>query len=95
MKKLLGMALIAWLALVAGFFYGFEASAQEDDVKTAPKVIYKKNTRLDFDGVSLQGELKNPAEFYFERRDEEKFDSLVKRRKNFHREMLRDAVLSK
>jgi hypothetical protein len=39
--------------------------------------------------------VKNPGEFYFQRRPEEKFDSLVKRRPNFHREMLRDAVLSK
>lgn len=60
-----------------------------------PKVIYPKNTKLDFSGVSIDGELKNPAEFYFQRREEDKFDSLVKRRKNFHREMLRDAVMSR
>jgi hypothetical protein len=57
--------------------------------------VYPKSTKLDFEGVSIDGELKNPAEFYFERREQEKFDSLVKRRKNFHREMLRDAVLSR
>ena len=35
------------------------------------------------------------GEFYFQHRPEDKMDSLVKRRKNFHREMLRDVVLSK
>ncbi len=50
---------------------------------------------LDFDALQIDGELKNPAEFYFERRADEKFDSLVERRKNFHREMLRDVVMGK
>ena len=63
--------------------------------KKKPKVVYKKKTQLDFEGMQIEGELKNPAEFYFQHRPEEKFDSLIKRRKNFHREMLRDAVLSK
>ncbi|MBI3535132.1 MAG: hypothetical protein HY072_06570, partial [Deltaproteobacteria bacterium] len=50
---------------------------------------------LDYHGIELEGEVKNPGEFYFQRKAEEKFDSLVKRRKNFHKEMLRDVVLSK
>lgn len=60
-----------------------------------PRVIYPKKTELDFEGVRIEGEIKNPGEFYFQHRPEEKFDSLVKRRKNFHEQMLRDAVLSK
>lgn len=64
-----------------------------DDEK--PRVVYPKHTDLDFEGLRIEGEIKNPGEFYFQHRNEDKFDSLVKRRKNFHREMLRDAVLSK
>ena len=59
------------------------------------RVIYPKRTELDFEGIRLEGELRNPGEFYFQYRPEEKFDSLVQRRKNFHREMLRDVVLTK
>ena len=59
------------------------------------RVVYPKNSKVDFEGMSLQGEVRNPGEFYFQRRPEEKFDSLVKRRKNFHKEMLRDVVISK
>jgi hypothetical protein len=70
-------------------------SAHADGGKKAPRVIYPKNTELDFEGTSIEGEIKNPGEFYFQHRKEEKFDSLVKRRKNFHREMLRDMVMSK
>ena len=62
---------------------------------TQPRIVYPKKTELDFEGVRIEGELRNPGEFYFQYRPEEKFDSLVKRRKNFHREMLRDVVLTK
>lgn len=61
----------------------------------SPRVIYPERTELDFEGTQIQGEIRNPGEFYFVRRPEEKFDSLLKRRKNFHPQMLRDAVLSR
>ena len=64
-------------------------------VGKSPRIIYPKNSKVDFEGLTLQGEVRNPGEFYFQRRPEEKFDSLVKRRKNFHKEMLRDVVISK
>jgi hypothetical protein len=60
-----------------------------------PTVVYPGRTKLDFEGAQIEGELRNPGEFYFLSRESEKFDSLVKRRKNFHREMLRDVVLTK
>lgn len=60
-----------------------------------PRVIYPGKTQLDFDGAQIEAELRNPGEFYFQHRPEEKLDSLVKRRKNFHKEMLRDVILSK
>jgi hypothetical protein len=60
--------------------------------KKSPRVIYPKKTELDFEGASIEGELRNPGELYFMRRPEEKFDSLVKPRKNFHPEVLRDVL---
>ncbi|HLD99442.1 MAG TPA: hypothetical protein VJB59_04245 [Bdellovibrionota bacterium] len=92
---------LSGLAFVAGIAWSTSASAAESkaDADTgdtkAPRVVYPKRTDLDFEGTQIEGEVRNPGEFYFQRRTEEKFDSLVKRRKNFHREMLRDAVLSK
>lgn len=70
------------------FFVATSSIAQEKKVR----VIYPKETKLDFEGIQIEGELRNPGEFYFKRRPEEKFDNLVKPRANFHREMLRDAV---
>jgi len=59
------------------------------------RIIYPKETKIDFEGVQIEGEIRNPGEFYFQHKTDEKFDSLVQRRKNFHREMLRDVVMSK
>jgi hypothetical protein len=56
-------------------------------------VIYKKRSVVDFDDSLIEGEVRNPNEFYFVHRPEEKFGSLVKKRRNFHKEMLRDTVM--
>ena len=58
------------------------------------KIVYEENQTLDFEGLSLEGELKAPGEFYFQNRNPERFDSLTKRRVDFRREMLRDSVQS-
>lgn len=77
------------------FSVGFAPHAYGQSKRKEPRVVYPKNTQLDFQGQSIEGEIRNPGEFYFQHRPEEKMDSLVKRRKNFHREMLRDVVLGK
>jgi hypothetical protein len=98
-RKLLFVLILAAIGAVsfaAGLAYSsLAARADEPAAKPSPRVIYPKRTDLDFEGLKLQGEVRSPGEFYFQHRNEEKFDSLVKRRKNFHQEMLRDAVLSK
>lgn len=97
---LLFLVLIAFggLAFAAGVEWSL-SKANADDAHAQPKggvdVIYPKKTELDFNGMAVEGQVQSPGEFYFEHHNEEKFDSLVQRRKNFHREMLRDAVLSK
>src|SRR4051812_6525208 len=98
------LAAIGGLALVAGFAWSNHAHAASQGTKDtaseggtkkkAPKIVYPTKTELDFEGLQIEGELRNPGEFYFQHRHEEKFDSLVKPRTQFHREMLRDAMLS-
>ena len=70
------------------------AAPKQAKPETKTKVIYKENQTLDFEGLSLEGELKAPGEFYFQNRNQERFDSLTKRRVHFRREMLRDSVQS-
>lgn len=89
---------LALILVALGYAAGAEW-AHADDANTPRKggadIVYPKRTTLDFNGMAVEGEVQNPGEFYFQHHNEEKFDSLVQRRKNFHREMLRDAVLSK
>ncbi len=107
--KAMILGTIGVVSFGAGLLYAMHASAAEPRhhprakvVKTAkaapsraPKIVYPKQQDVDFEGLSITGELRNPGDFYFQRKTDEKFDSLVKRRKNFHREMLRDVVMAK
>ena len=53
--------------------------------KGTTKTVYPENQTLDFEGMNLEGELKAPGEFYFQNRNQERFDSLTKRRLIFRR----------
>lgn len=73
------------------------AKAKGKPVRRGPQkkiIVVPQNEKIDFEGLSLEGEVKTPGEFYFKARDAEKFDDLSKRKPNFRREMLRDAVIS-
>lgn len=86
---------IGVISFGTGLFYAMHAEAAEPHPGKKPKVVYQSKSSVDFEGLAITGELRNPGEFYFQRKTDEKFDSLVKRRKNFHREMLRDVVMAK
>ena len=77
--------------ILVGLMLFSGASFAEEPKK---KVIYPENQTLDFEGLSLEGELKTPGEFYFQGRSQERFDNLTKRRLNFRREVMRDSVQS-
>jgi len=88
---------IASLAFVAGIFWGRSSRAEPPasaaaPEKRAPRVIYPEKTELDFEGARIEGEIRNPGELYFQRRQEEKFGSLVQPRRNFRRAILRDLM---
>ena len=90
------LTVLGGVAFAAGLIYGSQhAMAADAPPKKNPRIIYPKKTDLDFEGTEIQGEVRSPGEFYFQRKAEDEFDSLVKRRPNFHREMLRDVVLSR
>jgi hypothetical protein len=85
------------LGIGMSFFLGMSLSvhAEKSDSAKPPRILYPKKTELDFEGLRIQGEVRNPGEFYYQRKSDEKLDSLVKRRPHFRREMLRDAVMSR
>lgn len=72
------LGLLALVAFGAGVLYSTRSDAGE---------------RIDFEGMKIRGELRSPTEFYYKRKKEEDFGNLTEKRKNFLREMRRDALL--
>ncbi|HUB08963.1 MAG TPA: hypothetical protein VMB50_18285 [Myxococcales bacterium] len=65
------------------------ALAQDDDkvVHEADKTVYKKKTVIDFNDVTLEGDLTKPEGSYILNRRATKFGSLIKLRDNFNPEL--------
>jgi hypothetical protein len=63
------------------------AGAEEKVVKEADKTVYKKKTVIDFNDVTLEGELTKPEGSYLLNRKKTTFQSLIKLRDNFHPEL--------
>jgi hypothetical protein len=71
----------------------FTFAAEVD--KPAPRIIYKKKSSVSFDDAVVEGTPNNPEGVYVVTPPEKKFGSLLKLRPNFHRELVRDALLLK
>lgn len=76
MKRFL--LLFAAIAVVAG-----SATADDKVVHEADKTVYKKKTVIDFNDVTLEGELTKPEGSYLLNRRKTTFQSLIKLRDNF------------
>jgi len=74
------MKRIATIAVLAAISLAPIASAQEGG---SDKVVYKKKTVIDFNDVTLEGELTKPEGSYVLNRKKTKFSSLIKLRDNF------------
>lgn len=63
--------------------------------KDPPKIIYKKHTSVSFDDAIVEGTSNNPEGIYIVTPPEKQFGNLLRLRPNFHRELMRDALLLK
>lgn len=59
------------------------------------KVIYRKKTKIEFSDKLIEGKENNPEGVYVVVPKDRKFKNLLRLRKNFHRELIRDALLFK
>lgn len=80
MKQLLALG----LAAVFSFGLTAVAVAQDDDDR---RVIYKSKTEIDFEDVSVDGELKKPHGAYLLDKRQATFNPLIKLRTDFNPEM--------
>tara|TARA_R100001443_G_scaffold99314_1_gene106426 strand:+ start:2533 stop:2760 length:228 start_codon:yes stop_codon:yes gene_type:complete len=69
-------------------FYLFMLTAHADD---EPKVVYKKETEIDFEAIELEGALVKPQGALLLERKRASFNPLIELRKDFDKEM-RDSV---
>ena len=67
---------------LAVFLFSFCVLA-EPVKKGKDKIIYKKNTIINFDGSIVDGELIKPKGGFIQSRGRTKFNSLIKYRKDF------------
>ncbi len=80
MKRVLAIC----LALTFSLGLATVAVAQDEDDR---RIIYKKKTEIDFEDVSVEGELKKPHGAYLLDKRQATFNPLIKLRTDFNPEM--------
>lgn len=78
-----------------------EDAIEVDSGKSSPdlggkaKIVYRKRTAVSFDDAVVEGSANNPEGVYVVTPPDRQQGSLLKLRPNFHRELMRDALLLK
>ncbi len=62
---------------------------------TRKKIIYRKKTKVDFSDAVVEGKGNNPEGLYVVIPKKKKFKGLLRLRRNFHKELIRDTLLLK
>ena len=82
------IALLTGLVIaLAAVFVSAPAAAQDTGKSAKGRVEYSKKTIIDFNDVTLEGELTKPEGAYLLDRKKTKFSSLIKLRDNFLNEL--------
>ncbi|MCA1829654.1 MAG: hypothetical protein ABR567_07675 [Myxococcales bacterium] len=82
------------IILAALFATAAPAVAQEKGpkvVQEADKVVVRKRTVIDFNDVTVEGELTKPEGSYLMNRNKTRFQSLIRLRDNFNPELQKSA----
>jgi hypothetical protein len=88
------LAAVAAVALAAPARAADEKKADAPNVKVireADKVVVRKRTVIDFNDVTVEGELTRPEGSYLLNRNKTRFQSLIKLRDNFNPELQKSA----
>ena len=88
MKK---SAFVVMFVLVTLLFFSIQVFSKPKIIKGKDKIIYKKNTTINFEGDIVDGELIKPKGGFIQSRGRAKFNSLIKYRKDFLDKMIKQA----
>ncbi len=83
MKRILAGVVLGSLAL------GGAAAAEEKVIHEQDRTVYKKKTVVDFNDVTLEGDLTKPEGSYLVDKKKARFSSLIRLRDNFLPELQR------
>src|SRR5204863_2907214 len=91
-----GKAVLTRTILLAALFAtALPALAEEQKgpkvVQEADKVVVRKRTVIDFNDVTVEGELTKPEGSYLMNRNKTRFQSLIRLRDNFNPELQKSA----
>ena len=75
------------LILIPVAFFSTAVWAQEEVDEEGRRVVYKKETEIDFEGLEVEGELVKPQGALLLERKKASFNPLIKLRSNFDIEM--------
>ena len=75
-----------FVALILSAFLATPALAQDDE--DTANVRYKKKTEIDFNDLSVDGELKKPHGAYLLDKRQSSFNPLIRLKENFNEEMV-------
>lgn len=81
-------SIVIAVALVTGVALSGTALAQDKVIRQDDKTVYKKKTVIDFNDLTITGELTKPQGSYLLNRKKSRFVSLLKYRTNFLPELL-------
>jgi hypothetical protein len=74
-----------WMAALLGL--AATAHAEERVVRESDRTVVRKETRIDFADQTLEGNIVRPEGNYILERNRSRFESLVRLRPNFEREL--------
>ncbi len=74
---------LSTLVVVGSLLGAFSALAEDKVVHEEDKTVFKKKTVVDFNDVTLEGELTKPEGSYLVDKKKARFSSLIKLRENF------------
>jgi len=89
LKALIIAALLATPALAQDKAAGDKAGPKV--IQEADKVVIRKRTVIDFNDVTVEGELTKPEGSYLLNRNKTRFQSLIRLRDNFNPELQKSA----
>jgi hypothetical protein len=73
------------------YFYPLLAETNKDNketiIKESDKVLYEKNTKLDFSDLNINADALRPSGSYIKNRKKTSFNSLIELRSNFNAEL--------